>query len=62
MREADSSRLDVFEIRCLRTMVRVMRMDRVRNEDVRWRMGVERKLSDSGSEGAELVWASGENG
>ncbi len=39
-------KLDVIEMRCLRSMVGVMRMDRVRNEDVRQRTEVVRKLSE----------------
>ena len=46
MKEADRRRLDVFEMRCLRSMVGVSRLDRVRNEEVRRRAGVERKLSE----------------
>ncbi len=33
--ESERNRLDVFEMRCLRSMVGVTRMDRVRNEEVR---------------------------
>ncbi len=35
VRESERNRLDVFEMRCLRNMVGVTRMDRVRNEEVR---------------------------
>ena len=44
MRKADRIRLDVFEMRCLRIMVGATRLDRVRNEEARGRMGMERKL------------------
>ena len=46
MKEADRRRLDVFEMRCLRSMVGVSRLDRLRNEEVRRRAGVERKMSE----------------
>ncbi len=45
-KEADRRRLDVFEMRCLRSMVGVTRLDRVRNEEVRRRAGVVRKMSE----------------
>ncbi len=35
VREAEWNRLDVFEMRCLRSMAGVTRMDRVRNEEER---------------------------
>ena len=46
VREADMSMLDVFEMRCLRSMVRVTRLDRMRNEEVRGQTEMERKLSE----------------
>ena len=46
MKEPDRKRLDVFEMRCLRSMAGVTRLDRLRNEEVRRRTGVERKLSE----------------
>ncbi len=38
--------MDVFELRCLKRMAAVTRVDRVRNEDVRERTEVERKLPE----------------
>ncbi len=35
VRESEKKRLYVFEMRCLRSMVGVTRMDRVKNEEVR---------------------------
>ncbi len=46
VREAERNRLDVYEMRCLRSMVGVTRMDRVRNEEVRRRAGIVRKTSE----------------
>ena len=35
----------MFEMKCLRSLVGVSRMDRVRNEEVRRRAGIERELA-----------------
>ena len=43
MRSAERSEVNVLEMKCLRSLVGVSRMDRVRNEDVRRRAG--KKLS-----------------
>ena len=40
MKVGERQKLNVFEMRCLRSMAGVSRMDRVRNEDVRQRTGV----------------------
>ena len=44
--EVDKKKLNVFEMRCLRSMVGVSRIDRVRNQSVRNRSGVVDKLSN----------------
>ena len=44
MKVSERQKLNVFEMRCLRSMVGVSRMDRVRNEVVRQRTGVEIEL------------------
>ena len=44
LREAESRKLGVLEMRCLRSMCRLTLRDRIRNEEVRRRAGVERKL------------------
>ena len=41
MRNAERRKVNVLEIKCLRTLVGVSRMDRVRNEEVRRRAGIE---------------------
>ncbi len=46
VRESERNRLDVFEMRCLKSMVGVTRMDRVRNEKVRRQAGIVRKMSE----------------
>ena len=37
--------MNVLEMKCLRNLVGVSRMDRVRNEEVRSRAGIERELA-----------------
>ena len=37
-------------------------MDRVRNEEVRRRAGIERELASRADQSSEMVWARGENG
>ncbi len=47
VRKSERNRLDVFEMRCLRSMVGVTRMERVRNEEVSSRAGIVRKMSET---------------
>ena len=37
--------MNVLEMKCMRSLVRVSRMDRVRNEEVRRRAGIEGELA-----------------
>ena len=46
MRLAERKRLNVLEMRCLRSMCGVTRLDRIRNEEVRRRTGVVRELAE----------------
>ena len=46
LKEAERRKLDVFEMRCLRSMCGLTLWDRVRNEEVRRRAQVERPLSE----------------
>ena len=55
MRSADRRKVNVLEMKCLRSLVGVSRMDRVRNEEVRMRAGIERELA-SISEKRVLRW------
>ena len=43
MRSAERRKVNVLEMKCLRSLVGVSRMDRVRNEDVFRRAGIERE-------------------
>ena len=55
MRAAERKKLNVREMRCLRSMCGVTWMDRVRNEEVRRRTGVTRQLADRAEQGV-LRW------
>ena len=45
MRSAERRKVNVLGMKCLRSLVRVSRMDRVRNEEVRRKAGIERELA-----------------
>ena len=45
MRSAERRKVNVLEMKCLRSLVGVSRMDRVRNEEVRRRAGKEREIA-----------------
>ena len=44
MRSAERRKVNVLEMKCLRSLFGVSRMDRVRNEEVHRRPGIEREL------------------
>ena len=45
MRTAERRKVNVLEMKCLRSLVGVSRMGRARNEEVRRRAGIERELA-----------------
>ena len=45
MRSAERRKVNVHEMKCLRSLVGVSQMDRVRNEEVCRRAGIERELT-----------------
>ena len=45
MRSAERRKVNVLEMKCLRSLVGVSRMDRVRNEEVRRRAGMQNELA-----------------
>ena len=45
MRSVERRKVNVLEMKCLRSLVGVSRMYRVRNEEVRRRAGIERELA-----------------
>ena len=55
MGAAERRKLNVGEMRCLRSMCGVTWVDRVRNEEVRRRTGVTRQLADRAEQGV-LRW------
>ena len=44
MRSAERRKVKGLEMKCLRSLVGVSRVDRDRTEEVRWRAGIEREL------------------
>ena len=54
-------KVNVLKMKCWRSLVGVSPMDRVRNEEVRRRAGIERELAIR-SESIEMVWACEKNG
>ena len=59
MRSAETTKVNVLEMKCLRSLVGVSRMDRVRNEEVRRRAGIEMELASRADQSIEVVWACG---
>ena len=49
-------------MKCLRSLVGVSRMDRVKNEEVRRRTGIERALASRADQSIEMEWERGKNG
>ena len=45
MRSAERRKVNVLEIKCLRSLVGVSRINRVGNEEVHWRAAIESELS-----------------
>ena len=45
MRSAERRKVNVLEMKCLRSLVGVSRLDRVSNDEVSWRAGIERELA-----------------
>ena len=61
MRSAERRKVNVLEMKCLRSLVGVSRMDRVKNEEVRMRARIKRELA-SRAESIEMVRGCGKNG
>ena len=55
LRSAERRKVNFLEMKCLRSLVGVSRMDRVRNEEVRRRAGIEMQLA-SRAEQRVLRW------
>ena len=50
MRSAERMKVNVLEMKCLRSLVGVLRMNRVRNEEVCRRAGIEMELASRADE------------
>ena len=61
MEVAEKKRLNVMEMKCLRSVCGVTRMNRVRNE-VRRRTGVTKELGGRAEQCVEVTWTHLENG
>ena len=55
MRSAERRKVNVLEMKCLRSLVGVSGMDRARNEEVRLRAGIERELAN-GADQRVMRW------
>ena len=55
MRSAERRKVKVIEMKCLRSFVGVLRMNRVGNEEVRRRAGIERELGSRADQSIEMV-------
>ena len=55
MRSAERRKVNVLEMKCLRSLVEVSRMNRIMNEEVRRRAGIERELA-RGAKQRALRW------
>ena len=63
MRSEQRRKVNVLEVECLRSLVGVSRKERVGNDEVRRRTGIERELAGIvGAESIKIVWTDGENG
>ena len=63
MRSAERRKVNVLEMKCLRSLVGVSQMYRVINKEVRRRAGIERELASRADQRVfEMVWACGKNG
>ena len=62
MRSAKRRKVNVLEMKCLRRLVGVSRMDRVWNEEVRRRAGIERELVSRADQSIEMAWACRKDG
>ena len=62
LKEREKKRLNEMEIKCLRSMCAVTRMDSIRNLEIKRRVGVQNKLSERVEYCAEVVWTCKKNG
>ena len=56
------NKVNILEMKRFRYFVGVLRMDRIRNDEVRRRAGIERELESRVDQSIEMIWTRGENG
>ena len=62
MRSAKRSKVNVLEMKCLRSLVGVSRTNKVGNEEVHRIAYIEWELASRADQSIEIIWACGENG
>ena len=62
MRNAERKKVNALAMKCLRSLVGVSRLDKVRKEEVHRRAGIERQLASRSDQSIEMVYACGKNG
>ena len=63
MGSAERRKVNIREMKYLKSLVGVSRMDRIRNEEVRRTAGIEMELARTADQRVfEMVWACGKNG
>ena len=62
MKSVNGRKLNVLDLKCLKSLVGVSRFGKVRSEQVRRRAGIEGELASRVDESVEMVWICGENG
>ena len=62
MRNAERRKVNVLWMKSLRSLFGGSRMDRVKNQEVRRRAGIERELASRADKSVEMVWGCGKNG
>ena len=62
MRSAESRKVNVREMKYLRSLVGVPRLDRIRNEEVHRRAGIGRELASRVDQSIEMVYTRGQHG
>ena len=61
MRSAERRKVNILEMKCLRSLIGVSRMDRVTNEEVRMRAVIEREVESRADQSIGMVWACEKN-
>ena len=62
MRSAEIRKVNVLEMKCLRSLVGLSRMDRVKNEEVRSRAGIKMEFASIADQRVLRLFGHGKNG